>query len=251
MIADITVWTTFSALFSVVGCPACAAVLWELFKRHKRGNYVTPNDVFMLNITIMDLLFLLFIPLGLFNFLFWLFQPVQMWSDFLYDLNLTGRPLLTACMCFDSYLAVVHPVFYHTHRSPTVGILVAAALWAITLAKGTISTVIDELSHSPWTMFMYVIALPVIIICNSSVLWTLRKSDSGRTGLHPMKKKALQIITNNMIVTVVVYLPPVMVYIVGPLIFSEDKMYDCYLAIPILVMLTAGSSIMSLLWWAT
>ncbi|XP_054455497.1 P2Y purinoceptor 3-like [Anoplopoma fimbria] len=248
MMAGIIAWASLSALFSLVGCPACVAVLWQLYRRHKAGTPVTPNDVFMLNLTIMDLVFLLFVPFGVCNFIMWHMTTVQLLSNFLYALNLAGRPLLTACICLDCYLAVVHPVTYHARKSLTPRFLMAAAVWTVTVAQGIASTVVEELSHSAWAMFVYVIALPIIVICDVSILRTLKKSFHAGGDLHPRKKKALQIITNSMVMTVTSYVPPVVAYILGDLIISDDKVYECFLAIPILINPTAGSVIMPLLY---
>lgn len=111
VMTGILVWATLSALCSVVGCPACVAVLWELFQR-KAGTPFIPNNVFMLNLTIMDLMFLSFVPFGLCNVLLWNLRSIAMVSNFLYALNLAGQPLLTACIWLDCYLTVVHPVIY-------------------------------------------------------------------------------------------------------------------------------------------
>lgn len=247
-ITGIIIWASLSALSSLVGCPACVAVLSELFCRYKAGTPIAPNDVFMLNLTIMDLVFLFFVPFGLCNFLLWHTRPVEMLSNFLYSLNLAGRPLLTACICLDCYLAVVHPIIYHTRKSLTPRVFMAAAVWAITVVQGTLSIIIDELDHSPWAMFVYVVALPIIVICDASILWTLKKSYREEGDLQPWKKKALQVIANSMIMTMTSYVPPVVVYFLGRLIISDDKEYECFLAIPILISPTAGSAIMPLLY---
>ncbi|XP_036938083.1 G-protein coupled receptor 42-like [Acanthopagrus latus] len=248
MVEGIMVWASLSALCSLVGCPACVAVLWELLRRHRAGTPFTPNDVFMLNLTFMDLVFLVFVPFGLCNFLLWHITSVQMLSNFLYALNLVGRPLLTACICLDCYLAVVHPMTYRTRKSLTPRLLMAAAVWIVTAVQGSVSIVIAELSHSAWAMFVYIIALPVIIICDVSILWTLKNSLRAGGDLHPKKKRALQIITNSMVMTVTSYIPPMLAYIIGDLIISDDDVYECYLAIPVLTTPTAGSAIMPLLY---
>ncbi|XP_060884996.1 C-C chemokine receptor type 3-like [Labrus mixtus] len=248
LVEGIIVWASLSALFSLIGCPACGAVIWEIWKKHRTGTSLTPNNVFMLNLTIMDLVFLFFVPFGLCNFLLWHIMSVQMLSNFLYALNLAGRPLLTACICLDCYVAVVHPITYSKKKSLTPRVLMVAAVWTITAAQGFTSTVVDELNHSAWAMFVYVIALPVIVISDVSILWTLKKSHRAGKALHQKKKKAFQIITNSMVMTIVSYVPPVLVYILGDLILSDEKEYDCLLAIPILVTPTAGSAIMPLLY---
>ncbi|KAM9425860.1 chemerin-like receptor 2 [Pholidichthys leucotaenia] len=248
ILVGVIVWASLSTLVSLVGCPACAAVLWELFQRHRAGISFTPNDVFMLNLTIMDLIFLFFVPFGLSNFLLWEIRPLQMFSNFLYALNLAGRPLLTACICLDCYLAVVHPVTYHTHRSLIPRLIMVAAVWAVTMVQGAMATVIEELNHSAWAMVVYIVALPIIVLSDASILLHLKKTHRGGPELHPRKKKALQIITNSMIMTITAYFPPVFVYIFGPFIVTDDKEYECFLAIPVLVLPTSGSTIMPLLY---
>lgn len=113
---------------------------------------------------------------------------------------------------------------------------------------GKYNSSVTALNHSAWAMFVYVIALPVIVICDVSILWTLQKSHRAGGDLHPRKKKALQIITNSMIMTVTSYVPPVLAYILGELLISDEKEFECFLAIPILITPTAGSVIMPLLY---
>lgn len=250
--ADVTpgiiVWVFFSALFSLVGFPACAAVLWELFQRHRAGTSITPNDVFMINLTVMDLVFLFFVPLGLTNFLLWHIMSFQSFISFLYALNLTGRPLLTACICLDCYMAVFHPIAYSTKKSLTPRVLMAAAAWTATMVQGSMSIVDQEINHSVRATFVSLIALPIIVICDASILWTLKKSYRSGGHLHPRKKKALQIITNSMVMTITSYIPPVLVYVFGRLIFRDDNEYECVITIPVLIIPTAGSAIMPLLY---
>ncbi|XP_068162265.1 lysophosphatidic acid receptor 6-like [Antennarius striatus] len=248
MITGIIIWATLSALFSLIGCPACFAVLWELFQRQQPGAPITPNVFFMLNLTIMDLVFLCFVPFKLCNFLVWHFKFIEMLTNFLYSLNLVGRPLLTACICLDCYLAVVHPVTYRTRRGLTPRVLMAVTVWTLTLAQGALSVVFDELNHSSWAMLLYAIALPIILICDVSILQTLKKSHPSGGILHPRKKRALQIIINSMIMTFISYVPPLLAYVLGDLIIHDRKVYECLLATPILITPTAGSIIMSLLY---
>ncbi|XP_072312642.1 G-protein coupled receptor 15-like [Eucyclogobius newberryi] len=248
MITGILVWATFSSLFSILGSPACVAVLLELFQRHNAGTPFTPNDIFMLNITCMDLVFLLFIPFGCCDYLLWHVQELQVFTNFLCSLNLAGRPLLTTCICFDCYLAVVHPVFYRANKSTAPRLLMCAVVWTITLIQGALSTIIDEFFHSPWAMFVYVIALPIITTCNIFIFCALKSTFPGKTNVHPKKKKALQIITNSMVMTFVAYVPPVLGYILGGIITADEHEYECFVAIPILIAPAAGSAIMPLLY---
>lgn len=248
MIAGLVVWTSLGVLLSLLGCPACVAVFRELHRRHKAGTYITPNDFFMINLTIMDLIFLFFIPLGMFNFLLWQFTPLQKFTNFLYTLSLAGRPLLTACICLDGYLAVVHPITYSTHKSLTPRVLMAAFVWTATVIQGYMSTVNPELTHDPWAICLTAIAVPIIFICDASIYWTLKKSCLGESDLNPRKKKALHIITNTLVMTFTSYVPPVLMFNFGPFIINNDKEYECFIAVPTLISPVLGSAIMPLLY---
>ncbi|XP_030611106.1 proteinase-activated receptor 3-like [Archocentrus centrarchus] len=248
MIAGVLVWMSFGTLFSLIGCPACVAVLWELFRRHRAGTSITPHDVFMINLTVMDMIFLFFVPFGMLNFLLWQDMLFQKFTNFLYTLSLAGRPLLTACICLDCYLAVVHPITYSTKKSLTPRVLMAAAVWTATMVQGVMSIINAELTHDPWAIFLSIMALPIIVICDASILWTLKKSYLGGRDLHPRKKKAVQIITNSLVMTITSHVPPVLVFIFGPFIIKDEKEYECFLAVPALITPIAGSAIMPLLY---
>lgn len=196
----------------------------------------------------MDLVFLFFVPLGLTNFVLWHIMSFQRFISFLYALNLAGRPLLTACICLDCYMAVFHPIAYSTKKSLTPRVLMAAAVWTATMVQGSMSIVDQEINHSVRATFASLIALPIIVICDASILWTLKKSYRSGGHLHPRKKKALQIITNSMVMTITSYIPPVLVYVFGHLIFRDDNDYECVITIPVLIIPTAGSAIMPLLY---
>lgn len=244
----ILVWAVFSFLFSLLGCPACIAVLWELFQRYKAGTPFTPNDVFMLSITFMDLIFLSYIPYGCCNYLFWHIEAFQKITDFVCSLNLAGRPLMTACICFDCYIAVVHPVLYLANKSLTPRLFMCAVIWTITLAQGSLAAIIDEFYHSAWAMAVYVIALPIITTCNIFILLALKSKFPGKTDVHPKKKKAMQVITNSLVMTCVAYVPPVLGYIFGGIFTHGESEYECFVAVPILISPAAGSVIMPLLY---
>lgn len=250
--AGLIVWTVFTFLFSLLGCPACLAVLWELFQRHKAGTPFTPNDVFMLNLTCMDWVFLAFIPYGCCNFIFWHLEWFQKATDFVCSLNLAGRPLITACICLDCYFAVVHPVMYRARKSLTPRLLMCAGVWMVTFIQGSLATIIDEFYHSPWAMAVYVVALPIITTCNVFILCALRtpmKSKfPGKTEVHPKKKKAMQVITNSLVMTFVAYVPPVLGYMFGGIFTENEEEYECFVAVPILIAPAAGSAIMPLLY---
>jgi hypothetical protein len=56
-------WAFFTILVFLLGFPLSIWVLWDLVDKHYRGGQPwTPNTVFTLNVTVMDLVFLAYLP---------------------------------------------------------------------------------------------------------------------------------------------------------------------------------------------
>ena len=196
----------------------------------------------------MDLVFLSFIPFGCFNYLTWHNPPIYIFTDYLCALNMAGRPLITACICLDCYIAVVHPIFYRSRKSLAPRVVMCAFVWTVTFVQGSMAIVVDEFFHSAWAMTVYAVTLPVITACNVSIVCALKSQFSGKTDVHPKKKKAMQVITNSMVMTGVAYVPPVLAYTFGGIFVTEETDYECFIAVPFLIAPTAGSAIMPLLY---
>lgn len=158
---------------TVLGLPASTAILWEMFQRYKRGTPFTPNDVFILNVSAMDFVFLLFILPGLLNQLFWRSWPFEATWNSTYALSTCGRPLLMACTCVDCYLAVVHPILYHKRKSLTPRVVIVGIVWTLTAATGVAFFLFYKLYFSILSIVPFIIAMIIIGLCDSLILHKL------------------------------------------------------------------------------
>lgn len=231
----------------VLGFPACVVILWDMFKTHRNGTPFTPNRFFTLNITIMDIIFLVLIPPGVLNHLIWEIWVVEAIWNAIFALNACGRPMLMACICMDCYLAVVHPITYHQRKSMTLRVVMVGIVWTWTVGFGIIFFLFYKLYFSMVSIVSFLIAIVIIAICDSVILRALVKSDPGRKNIHPQKQRAIQTLINSLVITLFSYLPPLLLVVIGKLLISSFITFMCVIAIPVTVTSSLGSAIMPIL----
>lgn len=242
------VWAFCATVCFALGFPASVAIIWEMFKTHKRGTPMTPNDFFILNLAIMDAVFLVFIPPGLLNNFVLKRWELKAFCTGIYALNQSGRPLLMACVCLDCYLAVVHPIIYYKRKSLTPRFLMAVIVWIFTVATAILYLLFFKSYFSVISYVPYLIAMVIIGICDCFILHTLMKSHPGTANNHPQKQKSIQVLINSLVMTVISYLPPVILFLVGSSIMTSFKVFICTIGIPISITSTFGSAVMPILY---
>ncbi|XP_072535214.1 uncharacterized protein [Salminus brasiliensis] len=210
----VILWTVLAIMCCLLGFPASMMVLRELLQRRRS------SDFFMFSLTTSDTIFIVLIPINILNTQLWHTEPIYWTDNFMDALSLFSRPLFMACICAECYFAVVHPIMYMTNRKGlTIRRVTSVIIWlgtiCFTLLKCFVSgTLTLILNATP--LF---IALPVITVCDISILRALKKTDpSGNTNIHPQKKQALHTITNSFTMTVFAYLPPVISFTLAGLI---------------------------------
>ncbi|CAK6970999.1 hypothetical protein F2P81_022288 [Scomber scombrus] len=244
----IYVWAVSSIICFVFGFPASIAILWELLKAHRRGIPLKPNDFFMLNLSAMDTVFFVFMVPGVCNHLIWhiwVFEAI--WNAF-FALNICGRPLMMACICLDCYLAVVHPIIYHKKKSLTPRVVMAGIVWTLTVATGIAYSLSRDLYFTMFPSVPFMIAIAIIVVCDSFILHTLIRSDPGRKNIHAQKQRAIQTLINSLVIAAISYVPPVIMSIFGKHLFANFTIYMCFVAVPITITSTLGSAVMPLLY---
>ncbi|NWI20258.1 PAR4 protein, partial [Crypturellus soui] len=117
------------ALVFLVGLPSNALALWVLATRAER---LTPT-VFLMNLAAADLLLVLVLPFKMFYYFSgndWPFGEglCRLTTAFFYG-NMYCSVLLLTCISVDRYLAVVHPFFSRSFRTPAFAAGVCAAIW--------------------------------------------------------------------------------------------------------------------------
>ncbi|KAI5624117.1 hydroxycarboxylic acid receptor 2-like [Silurus asotus] len=219
------IWTAVSLICFLLGFPASLLVLHEILQRQRQRS---SSDVFMVALSVLDLIFTAQIPISVCNFMLWHIEDLEVFTDFLYSLNLLGRPLFMACICWDCYVAVVYPIVYKT--SQTLVVVKKAITVVILLAVGVCASalrVTTWLITTAFTVFLLTVVLAVIAFCDFSIIQALKKTDpSENYNIHPRKKQALHTISNSLIMTFVVYLPPVVIFSFRKLFpLTETELY--------------------------
>ncbi|XP_049336698.1 P2Y purinoceptor 3-like [Astyanax mexicanus] len=208
-----TCWTVITVICCLLGLPASMLVLRELLQRQRS------SDFFMFNLTTNDVLFLCVIPFSILNTQLWHTEQIEWIDNFLDGLCLCSRPLFMSCICAECYFAVVYPIMYMaSRRGLTIRKITTVLIWFSTIGFSLVKRLKTETLTFSFNATPLLIALPVITFCDISVLRALKKTDpSGNTNIHPQKKQIFLIITNSFIMTVFVYLPSVISFLISGL----------------------------------
>lgn len=239
-------WSCFTAPSACLGLPASVWLLWVLARRHRSGLAI---DVYTLNLTIMDLIFNIYIPLSIVNGHSWKHDFFLKAGPMIMALNTAGRPLFALCVCFDCYMAAIFPIRYLRMKHFRYRLVVCALVWGLTFPFGVVFALSMQLIYSPVVVAPLALALPLIVFFDVAVLHALRRPDpSGKKAVHPQKSQAQRTITFNLGVTVVAYLPPVVVFGCSSLIPPNNHDYFCSIALPVYILPSVFSGIMPLLY---
>ncbi|XP_061685873.1 G-protein coupled receptor 4-like [Syngnathoides biaculeatus] len=189
-----------------VGAPCNGLVIWQIAA--KKGDACT-SDAFILNLAVLDAFFCLMVPAELLNTL--LLDDGRIWylQRFSYGVKDAGV-LFLVCVCVDRHMAVVHPVLFARVRSNKFRMGVSAGVWAAIAAYALAKCVLGSMRVNGVFSGVVLFALAVMVLCNASVVWVLRRSVGGKEAMHPAKKKALKMVLVALAIIVVNYLPPVL-----------------------------------------
>ncbi|CAL8379535.1 unnamed protein product [Gadus morhua 'NCC'] len=241
-------WAFFSILVFLLGFPLSIWVLWDLVDKHYRGGQPwTPNTVFTLNVTVMDLVFVAYLPVDVLNVSL-IDNKILLFIGFVtISLNLTGRPLVMACMCLDCYMAVHQPLRY---RSQTLSsrVMITAVIWLASLVNGAAFSMNEELLTVAGMWWPFLSSAAVIVYCDCCLLWTLSRSRTSRGEPHQLKKRALDIISTSLLVTVANYLPTMIMILFGKYFVRSEENYLCLISFPALIPLELTSVFMPALY---
>ncbi|XP_074161887.1 proteinase-activated receptor 4 [Sminthopsis crassicaudata] len=116
-------------LVFLVGLPANGLALWVLATKIQR----LPSTIFLMNLAVADLLLVLVLPFNISYYFLghhWVFEEglCRLVTAFFYG-NMYCSMLLLACISLDRYLAIVHPFFSRSVRSPTFAACLCAIVW--------------------------------------------------------------------------------------------------------------------------
>ncbi|POI30962.1 hypothetical protein CIB84_005286 [Bambusicola thoracicus] len=117
------------SLVFLLGLPSNGLALWVLATRTEK----LTSTIFLMNLAAADLLLISVLPLKIFYYFLgnhWPFGEglCRVTTAFFYG-NMYCSVLLLTCISVDRYLAVVHPFFSRSFRTPTFAAWTCAAVW--------------------------------------------------------------------------------------------------------------------------
>ncbi|KAA0713482.1 P2Y purinoceptor 1 [Triplophysa tibetana] len=188
-----------------VGFPTNALVIWQIIKKKSEGS---TSDIFIFNLSILDAYFCLMTPVDMVNRLYLNNENVWHFQRFAYGLK-DMAPLFLTCICLDRYVAVVHPIVFTGIRDKRIRIGVSVFVWALILPVALTKSILGVLSTNEVFSGVILSAFFLMVFCNLSIIWVLRKSVAGKETMNPVKKKAFKMVIIVLAIIVVNYLPPV------------------------------------------
>ncbi|KAI6072246.1 Proteinase-activated receptor 4 [Aix galericulata] len=134
------------ALVFLVGLPSNGLALWVLATRAEK----LTSTVFLMNLAAADLLLILVLPFKIFYYFLgnnWPFGEglCRVTTAFFYG-NMYCSVLLLTCISVDRYLAVVHPFFSRSFRTPAFAACTCTAIW-LCAAVLTLPLILQQQSY--------------------------------------------------------------------------------------------------------
>ncbi|XP_059845471.1 lysophosphatidic acid receptor 5a, partial [Hypanus sabinus] len=198
-----TLFASTYGLTVAVGLPLNSFSLWVFCKRLKRQ---TAPVIYLTNLAISDLLFILSLPFRIHYFITtqWLFGNfICTLSETIFSVNFYTSTLFITLISIDRYLAIVHPFQSNFLRSPKVASAACAVVWFIIILmsfpiafqyhqKDQINSTIcyEGYPAETWksavklilliTMLVFAMPFVIIIICFFAVvrvMFRIRKED--------------------------------------------------------------------------
>ncbi|XP_071360256.1 G-protein coupled receptor 4-like [Trachinotus anak] len=188
-----------------VGTPCNVLVIWQIATKKSDAS---TSDIFIFNLAILDAYFCLMTPIEMANRLLLGDSRIWYFQRFAYGIK-DVAPLFLVCICLDRYIAVVHPVLFTGIRDNKIRIGISVVVWGLILAYGLTKCILGVMSVNEVFSGVILFAFAVMVFCNISVIWVLRRSVAGKEEMHPVKKKAFKMVLIILAIIVANYLPPV------------------------------------------
>ncbi|XP_065099000.1 P2Y purinoceptor 1-like [Paramisgurnus dabryanus] len=189
----------------IVGFPSNVLVMWQILTKKSEGS---TSDIFFFNLSIIDAYFCLMTPVDMINYLYLDDQGLWYFQRFAYGLK-DMAPLFLTCICLDRYIAVVHPIVFTGIRDNCIRMGVSVVVWGLILPYTLTKCILNVLSVYEVFSGVILFAFFLMVFCNLSIIWVLRKSVAGKEVMNPVKKKAFKTVITVLAIIVVNYLPPV------------------------------------------
>lgn len=216
-------WLAVKIVILLTSLPANAGLMWTLLNKKKA---MTPSEVLGLNVSVMDVLYCLCLPLDIYISVHAVSEEAQSVREALFTLNMFGCPLLLTFMCLERCLAVVRPVAYIRLGRWVYRLVLCACAWVLTLAVGLSVYFLGLIAVSLYLSFTISLLFLLMLLCLLGIVWVLAQSGPGEgAGTSvPLKRRALKNVLVVMVPSTVAYSPLVAVvpYMAGITLYSQD-----------------------------
>uniref|UniRef100_H3ANF4 G-protein coupled receptors family 1 profile domain-containing protein n=1 Tax=Latimeria chalumnae TaxID=7897 RepID=H3ANF4_LATCH len=222
----------YTAMFSLVlilGLPLNGISIWFLLRRLRQP---TAPLVYMVNLALSDLLFLLSLPLRIYYFaqaswnLYNIFCAI---AGTLFSVNIYSSTSLITLISLDCYLAIVYPLRSQWLRIPMAAKMACGMVWLLILAisipirllltpskgKCNITYCFENHTMQTWkyaftllivtTFVYYLLPFALIVFCTGAVVKKLASYKSERCPID--KRKVILLFISNLLVYSLCFLP--------------------------------------------
>ncbi|XP_029026491.1 P2Y purinoceptor 1-like [Betta splendens] len=220
----------------VLGTPCNVLVMWHI---NSKKSDASTSDIFIFNLAVLDAYFCLMTPVELLNRVQMDDYRIWYFARFAYGIK-DVAPLFLMCICLDRYVAVVHPMLFTGIRDNKIRIGISVVVWALILAHGLVKSVFGVMSVNEVFSSVIMIAFIVMVFCNLSVIWVLRRSVAGKEEMHPVKKKALKMVLIILAIIVASYLP---VFFMPFVSYYSFVVFQCQISIAVYSIMDLSCSV--------
>ncbi|XP_063054541.1 free fatty acid receptor 2-like [Engraulis encrasicolus] len=237
---DSNVLLTVYILTFIIGLPANILACYA-FSR-KVHDSPTPTDILLLNLTLSDLLFLLFLPLKMYEAIqdlhWYLPRALCSLTSFVFYTTIYTSALLLTAVSVDRYLGVAYPIHYRQLRKPVYAAAGGAFAWLFSAAPcvtifvsehvlenrpaANITTCYREFNDAqravlvPVRLYFFVVLCVVpLVICVFCYVNCIRILYSQPRIAPQRKRKAIGMAFGTLLVFLVCFLPYNSAHLVG------------------------------------
>lgn len=199
-------WLVVKIFILVTALPANAGLMWLLLKRRRA---MTASEVLGLNVSLMDVLYSLCLPLDIYSTLHETSEMTSSVREALFALNLFGCPLLLTFMCLERYVAAARPVLYIRLGRWEYRAVLCACAWLLTLAVALLGYFVQMFTMALSMSVTISLLFLLMLLCLLGIVWVLCQSGPGEASGSsvPLKRRALKNIVAVMVPSVVAYSP--------------------------------------------
>ncbi|XP_056408413.1 proteinase-activated receptor 2 [Hyla sarda] len=237
----------------IVGLPSNAIALWVFFFRTKK---IHPAVIYMANLALADLMFIIWIPLKIayhLNGNNWIYGEAmcKVLVAFFYG-NMYCSILFITCLSVQRYWVIVNPIS-HSRKKTKIALIVSGAIWIIIMLSTiplylfdqtiyvtnlNIRTCHDVLPYDvlAYDMFRYFLSLaiglfffPVILmsVAYAFIIKTLNNSITDEA-IGKKRKRAIMLIVTVLVMCLVCFLPSNILLLVNYATIKQSNVGNFY-----------------------